>query len=109
MTKVFLYVRGKDDIRGFLCAGHADYAQAGSDIVCAAVSALTQGCVNALETVAGVRPVVRVNEGFLAARLPQAGPDSHDAQVLLHGMLQGLRDIQTQYPQHVRLIVQPVK
>ena len=50
MTKIFLYVRGKDDIRGFLSAGHADWAEEGSDIVCAAVSALTQTCVNALET-----------------------------------------------------------
>ena len=69
MTKIFLYVRGKDDIRGFLSAGHADWAEEGSDIVCAAVSALTQTCVNALETFTGILPAVRMNEGFLAVRL----------------------------------------
>ena len=108
MTKIFLYVRGKDEIRGFLSAGHADWAQAGGDIVCAAVSALTQACVNALETFAGILPKVRINEGFLAATLPE-GCQDHDAQVLLHGMLQGLRDIEKQYPHHVRLIIRPVQ
>ena len=107
MTKVTLYVRGKDDIRGFLCCGHSGYAQEGSDIVCAAVSALTQGCANALETVAGVVPRVRVNDGFLALRLPEDCTE-RDAQVLLHGMLQGLRDIQARYPGYLRLNVQPV-
>ena len=34
---------------GFACKGHAGYAAAGKDIVCAAVSALTTTCVNALE------------------------------------------------------------
>ena len=93
MTKIFLYVRGKDDIRGFLSAGHADWAEEGIDIVCAAVSALTQTCVNALETFTGILPAVRMNEGFLAVRLPEDCQD-HDAQVLLHGLLQGLRDIE---------------
>ena len=107
MTKIFLYVRGKDDIRGFLSAGHADWAQEGSDIVCAAVSALTQTCVNAIETFTGILPAVRINDGFLAAMLPK-GWEDHDAQVLLHGLLQGLRDIEKQYPHHVRLYTRPV-
>ena len=108
MIRCFLYVRGKDDIRGFLSAGHADWAEEGSDIVCAAVSALTQTCVNAIETFAGILPAVRVNDGFLAAYLP-GDCQNHDAQVLLHGMLQGLRDIQAQYPNNIRLQVQPVE
>ena len=108
MIRCYLYVRGKDDIRGFLCAGHAGYAEEGYDIVCAAASALTQGCVNALENFAGVVPRVRMNDGFLAAYLP-GDCQNHDAQVLLHGMLQGLRDIQAQYPNNIRLQVQPVE
>lgn len=48
--------------------GHAGYARAGGpDILCAAISALTIGTVNALEQLAGERVVVRENaeEGFL--------------------------------------------
>ena len=97
MTRCILYVSGRDDIRGFLCAGHAGFGEEGQDIVCAAVSALTQGC-------AGIRPRLKVAPGFLALMLPE-GCESHDAQVLLHGMLQGLRDIHSQYPAYLRLDV----
>ena len=101
MTRCVLYTRD-DRVLGFLCAGHAAYADAGRDIVCAAVSVLTETCVNALERVAGVRPVVRTGPGFLAARLPE-GVDNQDANTLLRGMTEGLRDIQAQYPDHFRL------
>ena len=70
MTRCVLYTAEGGQVTGFLCAGHAAYADEGQDIVCAAVSALTETCVNALERVAHVKPAVRVGPGFLAARLP---------------------------------------
>ena len=88
---------------GFLCAGHASYAEAGQDIVCAAVSVLTETAVNALERVAGVRMIVRTGPGFLAARLPETRTDDRDADILLSAMTVGLRDIAAQYPDHFRL------
>ena len=35
--------------KGFECAGHAGYAEEGSDIICAAVSALAVNTINAIE------------------------------------------------------------
>ena len=102
MTRCVLYTAEGGQVTGFLCAGHAAYADEGQDIVCAAVSALTETCVNALERVAHVQPIVRVGQGFLAARLPE-GTDNQDAKTLLNGMTEGLRDIATQYPDHFRL------
>ena len=101
MTRCVLYTRG-DQVVGFLCAGHAGYAKAGEDIVCAAVSALTETCVNAMESVAHVTPTVRTGPGFLAARLPE-GTENRDANTLLSGMTEGLREIAAQYPNHFRL------
>lgn len=89
-------------ITGFSCKGHSGYAEEGSDIVCAAVSILTQTAVNALETVAGVKPVIKVRDGLLEARLPET--ENHDAQVILQSMVQGLRDISDGYADYVRLI-----
>ena len=87
---------------GFACKGHAGYAAAGKDIVCAAVSALTTTCVNALESVAGVKAEVTVRDGGMKAALP---PDAgHDAQVIVAAMAQGLRDVAEQYPQYLQLI-----
>ena len=40
MTRCVLFIRD-GQVTGFVCAGHAGYAEAGEDIVCAAVSALT--------------------------------------------------------------------
>ena len=41
-------------ITGFSCSGHSGYAEEGSDIVCAAISALTQGAVIGLKEVIGL-------------------------------------------------------
>ena len=56
MTRCILYLDSTGNYTGFSVRGHAGYAEAGSDIVCAAVSALTTTCVNAMESVAGVLP-----------------------------------------------------
>ena len=87
---------------GFDVSGHANMGEYGEDLVCAAVSALTETCVNALERVAHVKPTVRVGPGFLAARLPEDALNQ-DAKTLLNGMTEGLREIAAQYPNHFRL------
>ncbi|MBR1607087.1 MAG: ribosomal-processing cysteine protease Prp, partial [Clostridia bacterium] len=46
MTRVTLYHDAEGRLSGFSCKGHAGYAEAGSDIVCAAVSALSITCCN---------------------------------------------------------------
>lgn len=89
-------------LAGFECRGHAGYAPAGEDIVCAAVSVLTTTCVNAMETVAGVTPRVSSGEGRLSMRL-RPGDRSGDAQVILRTLRQGLGDIAEQYPEYVSL------
>lgn len=101
MTNIRVSSKG-GKITGFVCRGHAGYAEEGSDIVCAAVSALTTCCVNALETVAKVTLRVKVKDGLLEVLLP--GTDSHDAQVILRSMVQGLRDVSEEYPAYVHLI-----
>ena len=50
MTRVAI-LQGALGPVGFICQGHAGYAEAGADIVCAAVSILTTTCANALESV----------------------------------------------------------
>jgi hypothetical protein len=95
-------LRSQDgQITGFECTGHAGYAEAGSDIVCAAVSILTTTCANALETVAGVKPQVKASSGRMALSLPQGS--GRDAQVILQTLRQGLRDLADEYSQYVLL------
>lgn len=95
---------------GFSCEGHADYAESGSDIVCAAVSALTATCANALESVANIQAKVkrRPKDAYLQVLLPGNLTDEqrHDSQVLLKCLEQGIGDLADQYPKHVHLSIQ---
>ena len=100
MIRVTLFTR-KGMITGFECSGHAGYAEAGRDIVCAAVSVLTTTCANALETVARAQPQVKAREGEMRLSLPD--PQGRDAQVILLAMRQGLRDVEAEYPDHLQL------
>ena len=99
--------RQGDRITGFEAEGHSGYADSGSDIVCAAVSALLVNCANAIEEVARVSPAVRENEeaGFLSLRLPDAQDEAaeHDAQVILASTEIGINGIAQQYPGFVRV------
>ncbi|MDR3052128.1 MAG: ribosomal-processing cysteine protease Prp [Oscillospiraceae bacterium] len=105
MTTVTLYRDEAGVVLGFLARGHAGQAGEGSDIVCSAVSALTQTVVNALESVAGVQPVTRTGDGLLEALLPPQLTEAqrHDSAVILQTLVQGLGDIQASYPQYVRV------
>lgn len=100
MIQITLHSQG-DEIIGFECVGHAGYAEAGSDIVCAAVSILTTTCANALESVAGLKPRVKVRAGKMAVEIsPGSG---RDAQVIFQTLRQGLRDLQDEYSQYLLL------
>ncbi len=109
MTSVTL-LNAQNVILGFTCEGHADYAAAGSDIVCAAVSALTATCVNALESVANIQAKVkrRPKDAYLQVLLPEniTEDQRHDSQVLLKCLQQGIGDLAEQYPKHVHLSIQ---
>ncbi len=102
MITVTLLRDGQGRLRGFDCSGHAGYARAGKDIVCAAVSVLTTTCVNALESVAGVEPTVTVRDGAMRAVLTAVQADIRDAQIILRTFEQGISDIAASYSKHIR-------
>ena len=87
---------------------HADYAEYGHDIVCAAASVLITTCANALESVAGVSPITHADERTAEIRvsLPKqlAPQQAHDAQIILRTAVQGFRDIAQQYPKNLQII-----
>ena len=88
-------------------SGHADFAEHGRDIVCAAASSLATTCVNALETVANVICQVDLDEeqGYLKAMLPKnlSKEQSHDATVILHSFRQGISDLAEGNPKYITL------
>jgi uncharacterized protein YsxB (DUF464 family) len=82
---------------GYEAGGHAGYAPSGEDIVCAAVSALTQtALVGLLEVLkAPVEWSVDEKKGALSARI---GESSEGTELILRTLEAGLKNIAGQYP-----------
>ncbi len=100
--------RDEQGVRGLRVSGHAGYASSGSDIVCAAASVLITTCANALESVAGITPVVRQSQkpAVISVELPEglSPAQSHDARVILRTALTGFQDVAAQYPRYLQII-----
>lgn len=79
-------------ITAFWAEGHSGFAAAGEDVVCAAISALTQAAVLGLCEVASIAVSVVVNDGFLHCELPGTLTDEqwHDSQVILQTLRKSL-------------------
>jgi len=72
MITITIY-KTKDVISGFIVEGHSEFAEEGSDIVCASVSILSYTALNAINLVAGVFPEfidydVDEETGFMSMR-----------------------------------------
>ena len=108
MIKAVLYREG-EKMTGCRLEGHSGWANAGEDIVCAAASILGCTCVNALESVCSVIPVItEYNEqkGILAFELPAMTEEENGkAQILMGALRQGLNDLTAEYPQNVTLSI----
>ena len=107
MISATLY-QGKDGLTACRITGHSGQAEAGRDIVCAAVSILGCTCVNAMESVCGIIPLVTENEEcLLAFQLPEITPEENaKAQILMGALKQGLTDLADTYPRNVTLTIQ---
>ena len=86
-----------EDAVGFHCIGHSGYAGAGSDIICAGVSALVINTINSIETFTEDSYHIDTEEtsGLIDFRLDQKA--GHDTQLLMKSMVLGLQGIQNDY------------
>ena len=106
MTRVVV-CRDERGVRSLTVSGHSGYAESGRDIVCAAVSTLITTCANAMESAAGLVPLVSQDEAAteISVALPETlSPEQeHDAQVVFRTVFQGLRDVAQEYPKHLKI------
>ena len=87
MTRITLF-RSRSHAIGFEAEGHTGYAEEGSDIVCAAISALTQGAVIGLKEVIGLEIALDISDGYMYCMLPKkiSAAQQHDAELILNTM-----------------------
>ncbi|MBO9598095.1 MAG: ribosomal-processing cysteine protease Prp [Cohnella sp.] len=107
MITISLVRNRQGHIARFTVSGHAYYDDPGKDIVCAGVSAVTQGTVNAIEKLTGLVPDAEVSEkdGLLKVATPSGGDEARNAQVqlLLEGMVVSLESIAEAYGKYVKI------
>ena len=97
MTHVSIIKTRSGEYKGFNCIGHSGYAEAGEDIVCAAVSVLVINTINSLDRLAGekFKLVTNEEEGLIDCRFE--GRINDKSKLLLESMILGLQEIKKQY------------
>ena len=105
MTRVeFFSENGR--LNGFCCSGHSGYAEAGSDIVCAAVSTAVTFAECTICDVLGERPKVRADEeeARITLTLPAACEEEEAVQAVMTGLLLTLCKLRDEYPDHIEVM-----
>lgn len=110
MTGITVHYKG-GNIVGFTAKGHSGYAERGEDIVCAAISALTQTAYLGITELAGADVDFSVRDGELRLMLHDGlSPETKEkAELILGTMLLGLRSVEENYSDHLKIVKREVK
>ncbi|HHU82426.1 MAG TPA: ribosomal-processing cysteine protease Prp [Firmicutes bacterium] len=108
MTRISFFQEG-DLFTGFRAEGHTGYAPAGSDIVCAGISALLQSTVIALAELLAIPVELKTEKktGLFICRLPAAltGEEREKADLLLRSAHRGLLRMADEYSEYLRVTI----
>ena len=95
-----------DRITGFTVSGHSGYAEAGSDIICAAVSAIVTMAEATINDVCGAKAKVRVKEADarITLTLPTSCDEEESVQAVLAGMMLTLVSLAEEHPDYIEVL-----
>ena len=95
-----------DRITGFSVSGHSGYAEAGKDIVCAAISAIVTMAEATINDVCGAKAKVRVKEedARITLTLPTSCDEEESVQAVLAGMMLTLCSMRDDYPDYIEVL-----
>ena len=95
-----------DRITGFSVSGHSGYSEAGSDIVCAAISAVVTMAEATINEVCGAKAKVRVKEegARVTLTLPASCDEEESVQAVLSGMMLTLISLREDYPDYIEVL-----
>ena len=105
MTRCEFFTEG-DRITGFSVSGHSGYSEAGSDIVCAAVSAVVSMAEATINDVCGAKAKVRVKDesARITLMLPTSCDEEDSVQAVLAGMMLYLCSLRDEYPDYIEVL-----
>ena len=95
-----------DRITGFSVSGHSGYAEAGKDVVCAAISAIVTMAEATINDVCGAKAKVRVKEedARVTLTLPASCDEEESVQAVLAGMILTLCSLRDDYPDYIEVL-----
>jgi len=79
--------------------GHANSANYGKDIVCAGVSAIVTGTINALKEITNINPKYKIEDGYCEIKF--SGDDL--SQTVAKTMMYQLKTIEESYSKNVKI------
>ena len=105
MTKINLYKDKNGKIVKFVIDGHTDFADIGSDILCAAVSTAGTMTLNGITEVAKIKVGFEVRDAYIECILPDNLTESEQekCELLINTMLLTLYDLKQQYEKHITI------
>ena len=88
-------------LSGFYVRGHAQFAESGQDIVCAAVSSAVYMAANTVTEVLGLSPEISECDGKLSLSLSEKEVSA--ARTVLEGLRLHLQALCEQYPDYITM------
>lgn len=87
--------------------GHSGYADRGLDIVCSAISVLTENTINSLIKIIGIKPSYTINEDIphLSVTLPSdlSIEKMKSSQIIMKSTMLGIKNVADSYPKHIKI------
>ena len=96
----------EDRITGFSVSGHSGYAEAGQDIVCAAISAVVTMAEATINDICGAKAKVRVKDADarITLTLPASCDEEETVQAVLSGLMLTLISLREDYPDYIEVL-----
>ena len=105
MTKICVYRKGNHIVK-YVVDGHTGYAEQGSDIVCAAVSAIATHTLNGLTEIIKIPVGYEVKDAYLECIVPDniSEEERKQADILLDAMYLTFKNLEEQYKEYITII-----
>lgn len=81
--------------------GHANYSSPGTDIVCAAVSMLSQNLINSLDHLTDAEIMTTIRSGYIEIVIKES---AEGVQLLVDSFFIGMEMLAEAYPNHVKVL-----
>ena len=102
MTNIKFF-KNKENIIGFEVKGHTGKAERGKDVLCSAISSVTQNTLVGIVEVLKLNADFEIKDGYLRVMLKENDYENEFAQVLFKTCLMSLKEISKNEKKYVKL------